>query len=116
MGPLLICILFGWAWGALTPDRLSPDKLVNVLEKTGGVHPGYRRNHAKGLCVAGYFEGNGRATALSKADVFRTERSPVVGRFAIAGGVTRVPPMAQSRCAAWRYRSSRPVVKSGEPA
>jgi len=83
--PLLICVLFGWAWGALTPDRLSPDKLVNVLEKTGGVHPGYRRNHAKGLCVAGYFEGNGQGSALSKADVFRVERTPVIGRFAIAG-------------------------------
>jgi catalase len=89
--PLLICVLFGWAWGALTPDRLSPDKLVNVLEKTGGVHPGYRRNHAKGLCVAGYFEGNGRASALSKADVFRVERTPVIGRLAIAGGNPNAP-------------------------
>ncbi|SQA99797.1 Catalase [Cedecea neteri] len=31
--PLALCLLFAWAWGALTPGRLSPDKLVNALEK-----------------------------------------------------------------------------------
>lgn len=83
--------LFAWAGGWLTPQRLSPDRLVNALEKTGGVHPGYRRNHAKGLCVAGYFESNGNAGTLSRAFVFAPGRTPVVGRFAIAGGNPGAP-------------------------
>lgn len=89
--PLALCLLFAWAWGALTPERLSPDKLVNALEKTGGEHPGYRRNHAKGICVVGYFDSNGSASALSKATVFLPGNTPVIGRLAIAGGNPNAP-------------------------
>lgn len=89
--PVVICALFAWAWGIFSPERLSPDTLVNALEKTGGVHPGYRRNHAKGICVAGYFEANGNASTISKASVFRQGRTPVIGRFAIAGDNPNAP-------------------------
>jgi catalase len=51
-----------------------------------GPHPGFRRNHAKGVCVSGYFESNGRGVVLSKAAVFPVGRVPVIGRFALAGG------------------------------
>ncbi|HUB68208.1 MAG TPA: catalase family peroxidase, partial [Candidatus Methylacidiphilales bacterium] len=51
-----------------------------------GKHPGFRRNHAKGVCVSGYFESNGQGVALSKALVFVPGRVPIVGRFALAGG------------------------------
>ncbi len=50
------------------------------------MHPGFRRNHAKGVGVSGYFESNGRASRLSMAVVFRADRVPVLGRFALAGG------------------------------
>jgi catalase len=50
------------------------------------LHPGFRRNHAKGVCVSGYFDSNGRGVALSKAAVFPPGRVPVIGRFALAGG------------------------------
>jgi catalase len=51
-----------------------------------GSHPGFRRNHAKGVAVAGYFEGNGRGSELSTARVFRQGRTPVTGRFSAPGG------------------------------
>ena len=60
--------------------------MINTLEKVNGSHPGFRRNHAKGVCVTGYFESNGRGVALSKAAVFRSGRVRVIGRFALAGG------------------------------
>ena len=33
----------------------APDAetVVNALEKVSGVHPGLRRNHAKGVCATG---------------------------------------------------------------
>ena len=70
----------------MTPSALSPASMINTFEKVNGPHPGFRRNHAKGVCVSGYFESNGRGADLSRAVVFRSGRVPVVGRFALAGG------------------------------
>ncbi|WP_295479474.1 catalase family peroxidase [uncultured Pseudomonas sp.] len=77
---------FAYAGGWLDPQRLTPAKIINTLEANGGVHPGYRRNHAKGLCVIGHFESNGAAAELSRAALFAPGRVPVVGRLAIPGG------------------------------
>jgi catalase len=78
--------LFAYAGGWLTPHRLSPRSMINTFEQVNGPHPGFRRNHAKGVCVSGYFESNGRGVTLSKASVFKPGRVPVIGRFALAGG------------------------------
>lgn len=92
--PLVLIVLFLWGGGWLTPQRLSADKLVNVLQQAGGEHPGYRRNHAKGLCVTGRFISNGNASTLSRASVFAVGETPVTGRFAIAGGNPAAPDYA----------------------
>ena len=81
-----IASLFAYAGGWLTPHELTPRAMINTFEKVNGSHPGFRRNHAKGVCVSGYFESNGRGVALSRAAVFRPGRVPVIGRFALAGG------------------------------
>jgi catalase len=79
--------LFAYAGGWLTPHALTPARLVNTLEQvSGGPYAGFRRNHAKGVCFSGFFEGNGNGVALSKAAVFAVGRVPVIGRFALAGG------------------------------
>jgi catalase len=75
-----------YAGGWFTPHNLSPATMINTFEQVFGEHPGFRRNHAKGVCISGYFEGNGRGVALSKAGVFPPGRIPVIGRFALAGG------------------------------
>lgn len=73
---------FAYVGGWLSPQRIAPHTLVDVLEKNGGVFAGYRRAHAKGLCVAGHFESNGQGQALSRAAVFAPGASvPVTGRF-----------------------------------
>jgi hypothetical protein len=72
----------------LSPRHLTPTKLINTFEQVNGLCPGFRRKHAKGICIAGTFESNGQGVRLSKAAVFRPGRVPVIGRFALAGETT----------------------------
>jgi catalase len=88
IGIMVVSIIgaFASVAGWLSPGRLTPPRFVDGFEAVNGVHSGFRRNHAKGLCVSGYFEGNGQGSRLSKATVFEARRSDVVGRFSLAGG------------------------------
>jgi len=78
---------FAYTGGWLSPARLTQDGMMAAFQDVDGIHAGFRRNHAKGMCVTGWFESSGQAAALSKAAVFRAGRVPVVGRFALAGGM-----------------------------
>ena len=78
--------LFLYAGGWFAPHGLSPAVMIDRFEQVNGVQEGFRRNHAKGVGVTGYFESNGSGAAFSKASVFLPGRVPVVGRFALAGG------------------------------
>jgi catalase len=77
---------FAYVGGWLDPQRLTPARVVDALEANSGVHAGFRRNHAKGVCVVGRFESNGVARSLSTAAVFASGSTPVVGRLALPGG------------------------------
>src|SRR5215470_17979230 len=77
---------FAYLGGWLTPKALTPARFTNAFEEVNGVHPGFRRNHAKGVGVSGFFESNGNGVRLSKAAVFRPGRVPVLGRFSLGGG------------------------------
>jgi catalase len=68
------------------PTRLTPQAFLDAFEEVFGRQPGFRRNHAKGVVVEGYFDSNGNGRELSKAAVFRPGRTPVVGRFSLSGG------------------------------
>jgi catalase len=87
---------FAYAGGWLSPDLLTPARLVSTFETVDGRHPGFRRNHAKGICATGWFESSGQAAALSKAALFAPGRVPVVGRIAFSGGM---PAMADDQTA-----------------
>ncbi|HEK1684307.1 TPA: catalase family peroxidase [Pseudomonas putida] len=76
---------FAYAAGWIGTPALTPQRVIDTFEAQAGHHPGYRKNHAKGLCVSGYFESSGQAQALSSARVFSQARGPVIGRFAIGG-------------------------------
>src|SRR6267154_4036333 len=69
----------------LSPDALTPARFIDRFEQIDGVHSGFRRNHAKGLGVSGFFESNGNGARLSKAVVFRPGSAPVIGRFSLGG-------------------------------
>jgi catalase len=77
---------FAYLGGWLTPNALTPARFTDGFERVFGVHPGFRRNHAKGVGVSGFFESNGNGVRLSKAAVFRPGRVPVLGRFSLGGG------------------------------
>lgn len=85
--PLTLVTAFAWTAGWIGPQRLSGGDVVDAIEYNGGgPHPGYRRAHAKGLCLSGTFDANGAGTALTTAKIFRQGRYPVIGRFSVAGG------------------------------
>lgn len=76
---------FAFTAGWLSPARLTAPRLVDTIEG-GKAQPGFRRAHAKGVCVEGYFEPTAEGAALSKARVFSQARTPVLGRLSIGGG------------------------------
>ncbi|MEQ5842894.1 catalase family peroxidase [Paraburkholderia acidicola] len=82
---------FAYTGGWLTPNRLTPAKIVDALAPPGGPAPGYRRNHAKGICFTGSFESNGAAASLSKAPMLASGAYPVTGRFNLATPVPTAP-------------------------
>lgn len=88
---LAIGAAFAGAAGWLSPGRLDPARLVDRFEAVNGLHPGFRRNHAKGVCLTGWFDSNGAGARLSTATVFAPGRLPVIGRFALAGGMPMMP-------------------------
>src|SRR6202049_1722222 len=77
---------FAYLGGWFTMNDLTPAKFVDGFEEVNGVHPGFRRNHAKGVGVSGFFESNGNGVRISKAAVFRPGRVAVIGRFSLGGG------------------------------
>jgi len=82
---------YAYAAGWATPRRLTPVRIVDTFQADFGQHAGYRRNHAKGICVVGHFDGSGLASAYSSASVFQPIRVPVIGRFGIPGGNPAIP-------------------------
>src|ERR1044071_4115035 len=61
---------FSYLGGWLTPRELTPARFVDAFQNVNGVHAGFRRNHAKGLGVAGFFDSNGNGVRFSKSVVF----------------------------------------------
>jgi catalase len=74
--------VFAYVAGYLTPRRLSASRIVDAMEASGGgPHEGFRRAHAKGICIAGTFLATPAASSLSSAAVFGGLPVPVTGRF-----------------------------------
>jgi len=86
-----VAALFAYAGGWLSPHRLTQARIIAAFGQLDGIHPGFRRNHAKGICATGWFESNGQAASLSKAALFAPGKVPVVGRIAFAGGMPFIP-------------------------
>src|ERR1700730_3688478 len=101
---------FAYAGGWLSPARLTQDRMMAAFQDASGTHAGFRRNHAKGVCVTGWFESSGQAAELSEAAVFRPGRVPLVGRFALAGGM----PFQTDAPATVRSMALRFLIPGGE--
>ena len=88
---------FAYFGGWFSPDALTSARIVDRFEQIDGVHAGFRRNHAKGVGVSGFFESNGNGVRLSKAAVFEPRRVPVIGRFSLDGGQPYQPDRPDTR-------------------
>src|SRR3981189_1328058 len=75
---------FAYTGGSLSPVRLTQDRMLAAFQEANGTHAGFRRNHAKGVCVTGWFESSGQAAVLSKAAGFKAGRGPFGVRFRLA--------------------------------
>ena len=84
--PALLLSGFAWAGGWVGPSRIGGGTIANAIEHSAGKHAGYRRAHAKGICVTGYFDASGGAASLSRAHLLAPGRYPVLGRFSTGGG------------------------------
>ncbi|MBJ6978367.1 catalase family peroxidase [Luteimonas sp. MC1782] len=66
--------------------------IVDTMQGGGEpMHAGFRRAHARGLCVSGRFIASGDAAALSSAGLFAAGESQVLGRMSIGGGSPVAP-------------------------
>jgi catalase len=87
---------FAYLGGWLTPLGLTPSRFTDGFEEVNGIHPGSRRNHAKGISVSGFFESSGNGVRLSRAALFQPGRVPVLGRFSLGGGQPYAPDAASA--------------------
>lgn len=85
---------FAYTAGWLSPARITPAKIVDNLAAPTGPVPGFRRNHAKGICFTGTFEANGAGSALSRAQMLASGSYPVTGRLNLAGPDPRMQDAA----------------------
>lgn len=89
--------------------RLTPQAFIDAFHRVNGIHRGFRRNHAKGVAVTGYFESNGNGAQLSRAAVFSPGRTTLVGRFSLPGGnptVADTPGATRGLALAFGYPES----------
>jgi catalase len=86
-----IVLVFAYVAGWLSPQRIAPNTIADALQQHDGLHEGFRRAHAKGICFTGHFDSNGQGAKLSKAAVFANAPSAVFGRFSTGGGMPMAP-------------------------
>jgi catalase len=92
MATSLMCVPLLVASAAATADDAPlPTQIVDLANKTDGVHPGFRAFHAKGVVVEGSFKASAEAARLSSAALFNGRSIPVTARFSDGSGMPTVP-------------------------
>ena len=95
----------------LTADErllaLSRDVLKGFEKVDGGIHPGFRPAHAKGILLAGIFTPSSEASTLTTAPHINRHSTPVTVRFSDFAGIPTVadndPQNASPRGCAIRF-------------
>lgn len=78
--------------GVFNNQTVTAQQFVNLQE---GDKPllGFRRAHAKGICISGSFISNGSLGEYSIADIFKEGETPFLGRFSISGNNPTAPDL-----------------------
>ena len=67
-------------------------KVIDAFDKVdGGVHPGFRPAHAKGILLTGVFTPAAEATSLTRAPHIQKNPTPVTVRLSDFAGIPTVP-------------------------
>src|SRR5262245_53249345 len=72
------------------PSTLVTDLLDALDNLAGGIHPGFRPVHAKGLMYSGTFTPAPEAGMLTRAPHAVRPTTPVTVRFSLAAGIPTV--------------------------
>ena len=79
----------------LTTDEklliLSRDIIKGFDRANGGIHPGFRPAHAKGILLTGVFKPSSEAASLTRAPHIRRNSTPVTVRFSNFAGIPTIP-------------------------
>jgi catalase len=79
----------------LTTDEklltLSHDIIERFDKVDGGIHPGFRPVHAKGILLTGVFTPSSEAAALTRAPHIQRISTPVTVRFSNFAGIPTIP-------------------------
>lgn len=92
---LTMLIVFGIAAyfaGIVGQNPVTAQAFVD-LQEGEFAHTGFRRAHAKGICISGTFESTGALESYSVASVFSQVTTPFLGRFSIAGNNPTAPDL-----------------------
>ena len=66
-------------------------KIIEAFDRAnGGVHPGYRPAHAKGILLKGVFKPSSEAASLTRAPHIQRDSTPVTVRFSNFAGIPNV--------------------------
>jgi catalase len=101
----------------LTQDEALRDLSRRVIEgfdkESGGVHPGFRPAHAKGILLSGAFGPSSDAASLSRAPHLQRASTPVTVRFSNFAGIPTIadndPQGASPRGCAIRFNLAEHV-------
>jgi catalase len=89
-GVISVTILNHFLETLIMPSKLVTD-LLDALDKlAGGVHPGFRPVHARGMMYSGTFTPSPGAAQLTRAPHARRPTTPVTVRFSLAAGIPTV--------------------------
>jgi catalase len=70
---------------------LSHDIIAGFDKADGGIHPGFRPAHAKGILLTGVFTPSPEAASLTRAPHIQRSSTPVTLRFSDFAGIPTVP-------------------------
>lgn len=87
----VLTLLFGWVAGWFDTGGLRPQAMVDTAQASGAQQAGFRRAHAKGICIVGSFTPAPAAARLSVARVFSQPSTPMLGRFSNPGNDPHAP-------------------------
>jgi catalase len=72
------------------PSKLVTDLLDTLDKLAGGIHPGFRPAHARGVMYAGTFMPSAGAAKLTRAPHAARPVTPVTVRFSVSAGIPTV--------------------------